>query len=218
MTSFIRSATHWLGIKVTKDIPIALALSAAAMGAWFLYGPPRTALGAGLAGAAAVFGSWIGVMAWIGVRSRRSGVRREQETIVDLRAIGPRLPVSQWRGKVILVVPIGNFWEKLGRVYVALARSLGVELTVRQQHAFRALEQADKIFGYLSALLPKRIADEEIGDALEDLHDRARRGRPSRELKVKIWATTFWVVVHVALHYLTKFKSALLPGTASEKK
>ncbi len=65
------------------------------------------------------------------------------------------------------------------------------------------LRRADRIFGVVSALVPPRIADEELGDALEDLRARIANRRPAWEIRLKIGATVFWVFVHT-LHYLLR--------------
>lgn len=49
------------------------------------------------------------------------------------------------------------------------------------------------MFGVLSALLPGRIARDELADALEDVRRREAEGRPTLEIRLKIVATIFWV-------------------------
>ena len=65
----------------------------------------------------------------------------------------------------------------------------------------RHLARARRTFGILSALVPRRIADEELGDAEEDIERRITEGRPAIEVNLKIGATVFWTLVH-ALGYL----------------
>jgi hypothetical protein len=65
----------------------------------------------------------------------------------------------------------------------------------------RHLAKAERTFGVLSALLPKRISDEELRDALEDVERRIAQGRPAIEVTIKIGATVFWSVVR-AVGYL----------------
>ncbi|MBN1208931.1 MAG: hypothetical protein JXB05_28995 [Myxococcaceae bacterium] len=52
----------------------------------------------------------------------------------------------------------------------------------------------------LSALVPRRIANEEISDALEVVHHMARAGRPKCFIALKVATTYFWVGVHTLLH------------------
>ena len=48
----------------------------------------------------------------------------------------------------------------------------------------------------VEALVPRRIADEEIGDALERIEKFRREGRPRWCITLVVASTVFWVVVH----------------------
>lgn len=63
----------------------------------------------------------------------------------------------------------------------------------------RAARAAQSSFRWISLLLPKRIRDEEIGDALEDVARLLRDPRcPNicRAVRWKIVSTWFWLVMH----------------------
>jgi hypothetical protein len=59
-----------------------------------------------------------------------------------------------------------------------------------------SLERAATVFNFVSSVLPQRIADEELGDALENINARANAGRPAWEIELKVWMTVLWAVVH----------------------
>jgi len=79
----------------------------------------------------------------------------------------------------------------------------------QRQKRFKALHKAETVFGIVTAGLPPRIVNEEIGDALEDIRNRMERGRPSYEITLKTWATTFWVLFHSATYALRKIGKAV---------
>jgi hypothetical protein len=61
------------------------------------------------------------------------------------------------------------------------------------------LRRVTRIFDHLAAWVPRRIADEEIGDALEEIADRARReGCSQWWLFAKVISTSVSVVIHAA--------------------
>ncbi len=59
-----------------------------------------------------------------------------------------------------------------------------------------ATEGAERVFGWLELMIPRRIADEQLGDALEVVHQLVRAGRPRSHIRAKIAATVFWVLIH----------------------
>lgn len=68
---------------------------------------------------------------------------------------------------------------------------------------------AEDVFGFLSGVLPARVVNEELGDALEDIETRiaARRGRA--EIRLKIYATAFWALWHTVLYAVKGVTDAL---------
>lgn len=65
----------------------------------------------------------------------------------------------------------------------------------------RTLDKATLALDVLSALVPKRIATEEIGDALEFIHGMKAKGRPAVLVFLKVVTTFWWVTVHTGLHF-----------------
>lgn len=61
---------------------------------------------------------------------------------------------------------------------------------------FGTSERAATVFHFVSAILPQRIADEGLGDALENIKARTMAGRPAWEIELKMWTTVLWAVVH----------------------
>ncbi|WP_434390607.1 hypothetical protein [Melittangium boletus] len=53
----------------------------------------------------------------------------------------------------------------------------------------------------LSALVPKRIATEEVGDALEYINKMRAMKKPSWLVFLKVVSTFWWVIIHTLLHY-----------------
>ncbi len=66
-----------------------------------------------------------------------------------------------------------------------------------------ALRRASAIFDFVELVLPRRVATEEIGDAMEAIAALIRSGRPTWQVYVKVVATVFWLIVHAA-HYLLR--------------
>jgi hypothetical protein len=81
------------------------------------------------------------------------------------------------------------------------------------------LLRARRLFDAIGTHLPKRIAHEEIGDALEVLHGMVREGQPRWKLRVKILSTLAQVIAHAlqdCVHALLgKAKAAI--GSSSGK-
>ncbi len=66
----------------------------------------------------------------------------------------------------------------------------------KQLAAERAARRAERSFNTLSSFLPKRLCNEEIGDALEDITRRVREGQPVWQLYAKMLSTWVWVLWH----------------------
>ncbi len=73
---------------------------------------------------------------------------------------------------------------------------------------------ADRAFVMLAAVLPQRLVEEEVGDALEMMTRLNQRGASPRILRAKVIATCVWC----ALNGVREFMSALLGKTSSSKK
>ncbi|MBK9516195.1 MAG: hypothetical protein IPO09_02355 [Anaeromyxobacter sp.] len=64
------------------------------------------------------------------------------------------------------------------------------------RRVYSATVSAERVFGWLELVVPRRIADEQLGDALEVVHQLVRAGRPRSHVRAKVAATAFWVLVH----------------------
>jgi hypothetical protein len=60
------------------------------------------------------------------------------------------------------------------------------------------LKEAQRLFDSMGVHLPQRINTEELGDALEVLHEMEREGQPKWRLQARILSTLFWVIAHTA--------------------
>jgi len=66
----------------------------------------------------------------------------------------------------------------------------------------RALAPAERSLDLLAILVPSRIANEEIGDALEIIHAMARDQRPAWAIYLRVARTFFWVGMHTVQHHV----------------
>ncbi|PTL82157.1 hypothetical protein [Vitiosangium sp. GDMCC 1.1324] len=53
-----------------------------------------------------------------------------------------------------------------------------------------------RLFDAVGAHIPRRISDEELGDALEAIHKMVQEGQPRWRIQVRILSTLFWVSAH----------------------
>lgn len=66
--------------------------------------------------------------------------------------------------------------------------------------AHARIRGAARALDFASAFLPTRLANEEFGDCLEDLHARAERGDHAFILYAKVVSTVAWTVLHAIQH------------------
>jgi hypothetical protein len=88
---------------------------------------------------------------------------------------------------------------------IARSRPRTQALTVKRAEEPKVSElflEAMHIFEALGARLPKRISDEELGDALEALQKMIKEGQPRWKLHARILSTLFWVSAHSVQDYL----------------
>src|SRR5689334_7171022 len=62
-----------------------------------------------------------------------------------------------------------------------------------------SLERVDTLFRVMSSVFPKRLVDEELGDALEEIRMRMQSGRPAFQIATKLFSTTFWIATRFLL-------------------
>jgi|GEM_PF-3668153 len=88
-------------------------------------------------------------------------------------------------------------------------KKLMAEHVMEEELRLRIVKRAENVFGITSALLPPRIVNEELGDALEDVQSRLARGRPHYEIRLKIWAAVVWAVFHSGTYLLKRLGKAV---------
>jgi hypothetical protein len=105
--------------------------------------------------------------------------------------------------------------DLLSKVFGGSAQERGVKATQQlerakdrkessQLHASTTMRRAKKAFDLLEALVPQRIANEEIGDALELIHRWVKARRPKWMIYLKVATTFFWVLTHSVLDWIIK--------------
>ncbi len=67
----------------------------------------------------------------------------------------------------------------------------------------RLVSRAENTFDAFSALVPRRIADEELGDALEHIKTRVAAGASPRWVYAKIVSTIVFVALHAIWAFMT---------------
>jgi hypothetical protein len=80
----------------------------------------------------------------------------------------------------------------------------------------RTIRKAEHALDLLSSLVPKRIANEEIGDALEQIHAMAKARRPRWFIYLKVGTTFIWVTVHTGLHYAERIAGIIGKATGGK--
>lgn len=69
-----------------------------------------------------------------------------------------------------------------------------VQSPAQQDHML--LERIGKVFSIAETLVPKRIANEQLGDALEQIHRYVAEGRPKWYAYIKAISSLFWLMIH----------------------
>jgi hypothetical protein len=78
--------------------------------------------------------------------------------------------------------------------------ALAVQAEAMQAQA-QALARANRALGVVELLVPKRIANEELGDAMEHVCSMVERGAPRWHVYFKVLTTIFWVLLHAFRAY-----------------
>ncbi|HEX8434437.1 hypothetical protein [Archangium sp.] len=69
--------------------------------------------------------------------------------------------------------------------------------------------RAQRTFDRLGMYVPARIANEQMGDALELIHTLVREGAPKWKVRAKVASTTFWVLAHTGLELVLRVAGAV---------
>ncbi|WP_438005059.1 hypothetical protein WME89_40945 [Sorangium sp. So ce321] len=97
--------------------------------------------------------------------------------------------------------------ETLARVHEQhpwIAR-LPVERVARAQRVMLSIEYVASV---LVLCMPKRIVDEEIGDACEVIVEHFRRSPAPSPVYVKLVTTVFWVLIHAIGHFVSQARGS----------
>ncbi len=174
------------------------------------------------------------------IKEGQEQLRRILDEIHALRVGVPLVMTreSAWRA----LSTGGDFWEGLqelkggGRDAQVLARHLTQAARIRRRlmqkvseqitgppaelfsEEQQVIEQARKALDLLEALVPRRIANEEIGDAQEYIHRMVEARRPRWMIYVKVATTFFWTLTHSVLESLTRVASAMRGMSGRKRK
>ncbi|MGK4001117.1 hypothetical protein WMF31_00730 [Sorangium sp. So ce1036] len=104
--------------------------------------------------------------------------------------------------------------EKASRLESEYARGL-----IRQEHSWlqvlptghaevaeRSMLRVECAFRFVALFLPKRLVDEEIGDAVEEISLQLQRSPARWPVYLKIVTTVFWVMVHAIGYLVSQLK------------
>jgi hypothetical protein len=166
----------------------------------------------------------------------RALIKEGQEQLRKLRAeveaLRHRVPLIMRRGEAVrAIAEQPEIWHKLQELRGASVSARLLAYRIAQVHGVRrrlmmtvselstvpppdgclgqpALERAKQAFELLEAFVPKRICNEEIGDAMEVIHRMVYHGRPRWMVRLKVATTYFWVITHAVLDYAIKLAGA----------
>src|SRR5689334_17798037 len=88
--------------------------------------------------------------------------------------------------------------------------SLNIRLITRRKYSLirrmgvEAPFDVERIFAVVGALLPPRIANEELGDAMEQIHRMYTLGCPRWQLTLRMWTAIFWAAFHTVTDTLSR--------------
>lgn len=66
----------------------------------------------------------------------------------------------------------------------------------REERSAARLRRPMSVLDTVSLLVPRRLADEEIGDALEEIYRLVREDRPQLKVWLKVCSTVFWIGIN----------------------
>jgi hypothetical protein len=117
-------------------------------------------------------------------------------------------------------------WRRVQKDLEAIerAKTTALEYTERlyrsklraKPRGVRTERAAAYAFDALSMLVPKRISNEEIGDAMEQVQAMVLARRPRWFIYMKIVTTFFWVFVHTLLHYAAQVAGIIGKATGGK--
>jgi hypothetical protein len=85
--------------------------------------------------------------------------------------------------------------QALTRRLQARAASVVAQAMAKQKQE-QALARASHALGWVERVVPKHVADEELGDALEVIGQMVAQRYPRWQVYLKVTATVFWLLVN----------------------
>lgn len=104
--------------------------------------------------------------------------------------------------QILLYVCSGDPAQQIGALRV-------VDDVVKAPQAF---ESAQFWFSWLTAVAPKRITKEELGDAIESLQQMHTNGASPAQLRWKVWTTVGWTVLNAIREVMSAFLGKSVSG------
>ena len=174
------------------------------------------------------------------IKEGQAQLRRILEEIHALRMGVPLVMTRESARRALSRSP--DFWQGLqelkgsGRRAQALARHITQAAGVRRRLMQKAsklitgpptelfpeeqqvIEQARKALDLLEALVPRRIANEEIGDAQEYIHRMVAAHRPRWMIYLKVVTTYFWILTHSLAAAITRAADAVRSLSGGKRK
>jgi hypothetical protein len=133
--------------------------------------------------------------------------------------LGVTIGTAMLLNVLVAVITPDAFWAVIGGILIGFCAYLGGEVLLFKKGAwFRGfgrragpsgVRRAEKAFALLEAIFPKRICNEEIGDAMEVIHKLVAAKHPKWMIYAKVASTFFWVSTHAVLDYIITVAGAV---------
>ncbi|WP_163998695.1 hypothetical protein [Pyxidicoccus caerfyrddinensis] len=104
------------------------------------------------------------------------------------------------------VFSVVQLWKFIGRARSISTRAAGPQ----------TIKLATNALDALAAIVPSRIANEEIGDALEFMLRMKKAKRPKSLIYAKVATTYAYVLVHTGLHYAERIAGIIGKATGGK--
>jgi hypothetical protein len=163
------------------------------------------------------------------LKEGQAQLRRLRDEVEALRHGVPLVMIRGEAARAIAAQP--DFWQRLQELPGASISARLLAYRIAQAHSVRrrllmtvselrtaptpdlhlaetGIDRARRAFELLEVFVPRRICNEEIGDAMEVIHRMVSTGRPRWMIRLKIVTTYFWVLTHSGLDYAIKLAGA----------
>lgn len=134
-------------------------------------------------------------------RSRRSlGSRRPEEIVGSWKPVKP-----YWLAKKLRLMGVVRASQDIIRgsqdtlAYFSAKRE---GLFILSMSLLDRRFTAEGFLNFMAKILPKRIANEEVGDALEAIHKKRIEGISASNILGTVLITTFWLLINSAIYLI----------------